>query len=305
MTTAAAALTAEAAPAANAAEAAPAAANDNTAGNPGAAASAAPGGSQAGSGADPGTVARLDWLGDAPDELHGFAAANGYKGPADVLANVRELQKFLGADKAGRGLVLPKDADDADGWSAVYAKLGRPESAEGYGLDKLEGADPAFAKDAAETFHKLGLSERQASQLAEWWGQTLASQGEAETAEYVAKADEEMAELRAEWGNAADRNEEMARRGAQAFGFSGEELDKIERSIGTKAIMERFLAVGQKLGEDRIPAQRGGSAALSPAGAQERIAELMKDRDFSAKVKAGDGKAKAELEKLYRAAYPG
>lgn len=282
-----------------AAGAAPPAANDNAAnGAVGTAAGAAPA-------AAAGAVQRLDWLGEAPDELHGFAAANGWQKPADVVTNIRELQKFLGADKAGRGVVIPKDVDDAEAWGAVYDKLGRPADASGYGLDQLEGADPDFAKAAGETFHKLGLNERQAAELARWWGEAVTAGKAADDEGYLAKADAEMAALRSEWGNAADGNEEIARRGAAAFGFSGDELDKIERVIGTKALMGRFLEVGRKLGEDTVPAGKSAAAGLSPAAAQEQIAELMADQHFSAKLRAGDAAAKRKMENLYRAAYPG
>ena len=248
---------------------------------------------------------RLDWLGEAPDELHEFARANGYKGPADVLTNVRELQKYLGADKAGRGLVLPKDADDAEGWQQLYARLGRPEAPEGYGLDKLEGADPTFAAEAAKTFHELGLNDRQAAKLAEWWGKAVTDRAAADDAGYLERAAGEMAELTREWGQAADANQEVARRGAQAFGFSAEELDKIERSIGTKALMQRFLEVGKKLGEDVLPGGRQAGHALTPATAQEQIAQKLNDREFMAKVRSGDPTAKGEMDRLYQAAYPG
>jgi hypothetical protein len=298
MTTAAAALATDTTATAEAGAGAPsAAANDNASGT--GAPAAAPG---AAAGA---AVQRLDWLGDAPDELHGFAAANGYKGPADVLTNVRELQKYLGADKAGRGVVIPKDAGDAEAWGAVYDKLGRPADAAGYGLGELEGADPDFSRAAGETFHKLGLSARQGAELAKWWGEAVTAGKAADDEAYLARADEQMAALRSEWGAAADANQELARRGAAAFGFSGDELDKLERAIGTKALMARFLEVGRKLGEDAVPAGKSAAAGLSPAAAQEQIAELMADRDFSAKVRAGDPVAKKKMENLYRAAYPG
>lgn len=305
MTTAASALTAPA-PAAGAGDGA-----DHPASAP-----ASPAGGALGAGSTPASSApandnqpgasRLDWLGDAADELHTFAKANGYKSPADVVTNVQELQRFLGADKAGRGMVLPKDEDDAEGWATVHAKLGRPEKADGYGFLKIDGIDEAFGKEAAESFFSAGLNERQASQLVEWWGKTVTAQAEAETAEYLRKADEEMDALKAEWGGAAAANEELARRGAQQFGFSGEELDKIERAIGTKTLMMRFLAVGKSLGEDSVP--KGSSAndnALTPATAQEQIAQLMGDSEFSAKLRKGEPAAKAKMERLYKAAYPG
>lgn len=246
----------------------------------------------------------VDWLGDAAPDLHEFARANGYKGPADVLTNVRELQRYMGADKAGRGVVIPKDADDTEGWGQLYAKLGRPETPEGYGLDKLEGADPAFAGEAAKTFHELGISERQAAQLAGWWGKALTERSTADDTAYLERAEREMAELNGEWGQAADANSEMARRGAQAFGFSAEELDKIERSIGTKALMQRFLEVGKKLGEDVLPAGRQAQSGLTSAGAMEQIAAKLQDQEFMKKVRAGDGAAKREMDRLYQAAYP-
>ncbi len=251
-----------------------------------------------------GAVERIEWLGDAPDELHEFAKANGYKSVADALTNTRELQKYLGADKAGRGIVVPKDEADAEGWGQVYAKLGRPETPEGYGLDKLEGADPAFAGEAAKAMHELGLSASQATKLAEWWGKQSTASVEASQAKFLETAAADMTKLEQEWGKAAEQNKAVAARGAKALGFTREELDQIERAVGTRALMERFLSVGAKLGEDAMPGGGGAAAGLTMDGAKAQIEAKMNDKAFMAKVTAGDGAAKAEFDRLFKAAYP-
>lgn len=271
------------------------------------AATVAPGGSPAAAPAAPAANdnAPAHWLGqDAPADLLEFVKSNGWDKPADVVTNIRELQRFLGADKAGRGVVLPKDADDADAWAAVYDKLGRPANADGYGLTDLEGADPDFAAKAQGWFHELGLSDRQGKALAEKWGAELVARGAAEDAEFKAGADAEMAALDSEWGADAAKNSELARRGAAAFGWSAEELDKVERAIGTRALMLHFLEVGSKLGEDVLPAAAGAApSAASPDTAKAQIAELLKDSGFMAKVRAGDQAARSKWDGLYQVAY--
>lgn len=243
------------------------------------------------------------WLADMPDELRSFVGANGWKSPADVVTNTRELQRYLGADKAGRGLVLPGDDADADGWGKVWNRLGRPEAPDGYGLDKLEGADSEFAKGAQATFHGLGLSQKQAEGLAKWYAETATGREQADNAAFAATAEREMAELETEWGGEHAGKMDLARRAARLAGLDGEALVKIERAVGTKALMTLFAGIGAKLGEDALPRDIANDPG-SPAGATAEIDRKLSDAEFMRKVRSGDRAAREQLARLHQVAYP-
>ncbi|MCB9943402.1 MAG: hypothetical protein H6851_07255 [Geminicoccaceae bacterium] len=118
---------------------------------------------------DPATPALPDWaqaLGDADREWLGKA---GHKDIAAVVRGYRSLETFLGADKAGRGLVRPADEADAEAWDEFYKALGRPDDPAGYGLAEREGADPEFSAAAAKAMHEAGLTPAQANALTDWF----------------------------------------------------------------------------------------------------------------------------------------
>ena len=57
-------------------------------------------------------------------------------------------------------------------WNEVYDKLGRPESAEKYSLDaksEVVNLDEAAIKSFAEQSHKLGLNNKQAQGILEFY----------------------------------------------------------------------------------------------------------------------------------------
>src|SRR5690606_12217572 len=84
------------------------------------------------------SVTATDGLDGLPEEARAEAAAEGWGGPAAAVESYRQLERLLGADKAGRGLVLPKGPEDVEGWRAVHARLGCPEAPEAYELDLPE-----------------------------------------------------------------------------------------------------------------------------------------------------------------------
>ena len=66
------------------------------------------------------------WYDAFPEDVRGLVQNKGWQSPVDAIQSYTNLEKFLGADKAGRGLVLPKDDAGADEWGQVYDRLGRP-----------------------------------------------------------------------------------------------------------------------------------------------------------------------------------
>jgi len=98
----------------------------------------------ASSGADNG-----GWADSLPDDLRQVVLNKGWREPSDALKSYRHLEEFLGAEKSGRGIVLPKSEDDAEGYARLYQALGRPESAGDYGLEEAldqVDLDPDFTE---------------------------------------------------------------------------------------------------------------------------------------------------------------
>ena len=118
--------------------------------------------------------------------------------------------KMIGQDK----VVIPTNNSTEEAWNEVYDKLGRPESAEKYSLNVKSEAvkfDEAAIKSFAEQSHKLGLNNKQAQGILEFYKNNMegtAQQAKIDTETAQAQAEQQ---LRQEWGRDYDSKVNQAR----------------------------------------------------------------------------------------------
>ena len=123
--------------------------------------------------------------------------------------------RMIGQDK----VAVPNENSTEDQWNEVYTKLGRPESAEKYKLDlKSEVApiDEAEIKKFAETSHKLGLNNKQAQGILEYYKSMMESSDQQSKIDIETSQAQAEQQLRQEWGKAFDDNVEKAKSLAKA-----------------------------------------------------------------------------------------
>lgn len=245
-----------------------------------------------------------NWYDGIQDQdLLGYVQNKGWKDPMELANGYRNLEKLVGVDK----LPMPKDDADAEGWQRVYDRLGRPSSAEDYKLPVPDGDSGEFAKAAAGKFHELGLSGKQAQELANWWNSTQQEKMQGLAQQQQQQADAELGELQKEWGQAYEENVELGRRAAREYGLNADTLGKIEGAIGTKGLMELMAKIGRSQGEASFvqgDAPGKGGFGMTPAAAQQRIAALKADPSWTAKYLNNDVDAKGEMARLMSLAYP-
>ena len=70
---------------------------------------------------------------------------------------------------------LPDDGDEK-GWQDLYAKLGRPEKIEDYGIKPPEGSDGTFLNTALGWMHESGLNKKQAENVINKFNEYAAEQ---------------------------------------------------------------------------------------------------------------------------------
>lgn len=248
-----------------------------------------------------------DWTSTLSDDFKGFVQNKGWKAPAEVLDSYRNLEKLVRAPQ-DQVVQIPK-FDDVEGWNGVYSKLGRPSTPDGYKLETpKEGGDPEFTKWAQDKFHKAGLSETQAKQLASEWNADRAGKAAAKVESVKAQAATDMATLKKEWGAAYDQNTSVAQRAAKTFGASSEVIDAMEAKIGTLATLKFFQNIGEKMGESKFVQGNGNysgdmSGPMTPSQARDAIKTLQGDYEFGKKYMAGDAKARQQMETLHKYAY--
>lgn len=255
---------------------------------------------------DVGTGGAADWMSGFPDEVRGVIQTKGWRSPADAIGSYMNLEKLMGADKAGRGVVLPKDDAPAEEWASFYNRLGRPESADGYKLPVPEGDAGGFATTASQWFHEAGLTPKQAETLAAKWNEFSGSTMQAQQAQFEQKAAIDLQELQASWGDKFEEQAELARRARRESGLSDEDGLAIERALGLKKAAEVFAFLGKQFAEAPMKGGEGAPAGRfggTPDDARARIAALKGDAGWTAKYLSGDADARAEFERLHRIAF--
>ena len=261
----------------------------------------------AGDGGAGGAAAPQDWTTGFPDEVRGVIQTKGWKSPADAIGSYMNLEKLMGADKAGRGVVLPKDDAPAEEWAQFYQRLGRPESVDGYKLPLPDGDTGAFAKTAAQWFHEAGLTTKQAETLAAKWNEFSSSTMEQQEAQFSQQSALDMQDLQKTWGDKFEANAELARRARREAGLSDAEGQAIERALGLKKAAEVFAFLGKQFAESPMKGGEGATAGRfggTPEDAKARIAALKSDKEWTAKYLNGDVEARSEFERLHKIAFP-
>lgn len=197
----------------------------------------------------------------------------------NVLGSYHNLEKLVGADKAGRTVTLLGPDATSEQINDFYNRLGRPETAEGYNLAPPEGEDGAFADWAGKTFHAAGLSDKQAAYMAEQWtgyvqGVTQAQADQAQISSVDARA-----ELKLEWGAAFDSKSAGVDQAAIKLGFTPENLSGLRSAMGPVAAMKFIDSLNSKLGEHTYETGVSTSVA-TPEQAGMQMNQLLGDKDF-------------------------
>ena len=162
--------------------------------------------------------------------------------------------KMIGQDK----VAVPNENSTDDQWNEVYGKLGRPESADKYKLEvnsETAQIDEGSIKSFAENAHKLGLNNKQAQGILEYYKDSMegtAQQSRIDTETAQAQSE---AELRKEWGRSYDDNIKKA--GAIAKANMSEDILNMELKDGTRigdhaSVIKGFANIANLMSEDKL-----------------------------------------------------
>ena len=187
--------------------------------------------------------------------------------------------KMIGQDK----MVIPNNNSTDDQWNEVYEKLGRPESAEKYKLEAKSDVvpmDEGAIKNFAEQSHKLGLNNKQAQGILEFYKNSMegtAKQAQVDTETAQAQSTQE---LRQEWGRDFDAKIKQAASLAKA-NIDSDVLD-MPLQNGTRLgdhpeIIKGFAKIANMMSEDKIISTESENVNVTK-DLQSEIATIMNDR---------------------------
>lgn len=225
------------------------------------------------------------WADSVKDpEVKDWLKNKNYPDAEHALKSHRSLEQLMGADKAGRTVLIPRDDNDAEGWKALTSKLGVPEKPDDYKLPMPEGTDDGFAKTASQWFHEAGVPPRMARFVAEKWNGWVAEQMKAGEAAETAESAKQMKALEAEWGKDAAINIELSRRGfrefGQKFGLDAAAMKKAESVLGAANLVKFFHGLGSLNSESSFAGNEGGGPGFgaSKDSIQAQISQFRNDR---------------------------
>ena len=188
--------------------------------------------------------------------------------------------RMIGQDK----VAIPNENSTDDQWQEVYGKLGRPESADKYKLEaqsETAPLDEGAIKQFAENAHQLGLNNKQAQGILEFYKNSMegsAQQAKIDTETSQANAEQE---LRKEWGKSYDNNIKKAAQVAKA-NMNSEILDLTlsdGRRLGDHPeIIKGFANIANLMSEDKMIGT-GEDNATSGRDLNEEISKIVNDRD--------------------------
>lgn len=187
---------------------------------------------------------------------------------------------------ANRKLGVPSDqlmqipqGENAD-WNGVYKAMGRPDTPDQYELNGTGEMADNFRNQA----HQLGLSQKQASELMNWYSEVQSSVDSSDDEDFAKEQVQWVADLQKEWGDSYIKNTKLAERAFRQFG--SEDALEVMNATGLgshPALVKMFSQIGQFLAEDGqlTGNQQGRIGGITPGSAKTRIDELLNDKDFT------------------------
>ena len=187
--------------------------------------------------------------------------------------------RMIGQDK----IIIPTNNSSQETWDEAYTKLGRPETSDKYTLDlnsEIVSMDESQIKSFAEQSHKLGLNNKQAQGILEFYKNNMegsAQQSKIDTETSQAQSEQH---LRQEWGRDFDAKVKQA--GALAKANMPGVLDLILQD-GTRVgdnteIIKGFSKIASMFSEDKMVTTESENVD-SVKDIESEIATIMNDRE--------------------------
>lgn len=241
----------------------------------------------------------LSWKDNLPEDVRSAPSLENINDVGALAKGYVESQRMIG----GR-IPIPKD-DNPESWNEVYAKLGRPESADKYEFQRPEDVkwDESREKAFLERAHAMGLNNKQVQELISWDGELAKNS-------MNAFKESSVAALKEEWGDGYDKNIAAAQRAINSLGDDELKSFLDETGMGNHPVMIKFAnKIGQLMSEDKAEGDGGNSLSMDPSTAKQKIAAILSDPNdlyhASHQGKPGHQERIYQVQALFELAYPG
>lgn len=216
---------------------------------------------------------------------------NNVKSEEDLYNQFAELQRYR-----GQSIKVPGETATNEDWNSLYAKLGRPDSADDYNVTMRDHDGKISWAEGSEqwvknTAHKLGLNNNQVQVLVDSYADLIVDSH----TQAVQQRDAKMAELRDQFGDSYERRMTLGERAMQKVG--GEEFIQAAKDQGWIAdptFAKTMLKLGSQFEEANWIDGRVGS--MSRGDAQAKLSAIINDSQHAYWVGHHPGHADALKE---------
>ncbi len=252
--------------------------------------------------AAPGQPITSEWRNSLPEEHRGAETLKKFEGKDWSEVGPKLAVSYINLEKMPRGVTQPKPDAKPEEWDKFYEALGRPKTADEYGIEVKVPEGMPWNTEAQKIIlakaHARGLNKVQAQGLLEDYIALSADGLTRMKQEQARDADASLQEIQKDWGGMTDRNLALVQRCVTEFG--GEEFKTYldESNLGNDP---RFLKFVHKMGtpmlEDNLI--RGDGLGMKQSEARAEIDSLMRTPEWA----KGDKKTLARIEALYPIAH--
>ena len=188
--------------------------------------------------------------------------------------------KMIGQDK----IVIPTKNSTQETWEEAYTKLGRPESPDKYNFDvksDVVNMDEGAIKSFAEQSHKLGLNNKQAEGILDFYKNNMEGNAQQAKIDTETAQSQSEQELRQEWGR--DFEGKVKQAGALAKANINPEVLDMTLSNGIRLgdhpeIIKGFSKIAEMMSEDKIVATESENVN-TVADIETEISAITNDTD--------------------------
>jgi hypothetical protein len=252
-----------------------------------------------------------DWRSTLPDNLRAHTALTPIKNVQELAKSFVHAQELVGK----KGVILPTDEADQEGWSVVNKALGVPELADDYKFPELElpegmTLDEDMQKWFRQAAHKAGMPQRAVDKLYKDYADRQVAQLTSYKKQMEERRGSAEQQLRQEWGKDFDNRLAGAQRLLRTFGDEQLVQYMDQSGYGNDPALIRLLSnIAGKLGNDvLVEGSSGGGFGMTPTMAKAEINTKKADTDFMRRYmnadQIGHKEAVEEMQRLFKLANP-
>lgn len=239
---------------------------------------------EGGSGDLAGQVGEVDFPDGLEDEVRNDPSLavfvkDGKFNYANMMKSYVHAQKQMGKDKT----LIPTNESTEEEWGQFFDKMGRPPLSDYELKPNLgEGAqlDEGMFNGFKEVAHAAGLLPNQAQGILDWFNaQTADAQKNIDT-KYQEDYEKGLNALKAEWGDAYEREISLANRALKEFA-SDEEIEYLKATglSDDLKLVRLFNKIGKGLSEDTFDQESHGSFGMTKQEAESKINDHFSNPD--------------------------